>query len=297
MIGMHHQLFGFPELSLFRAEKIGDVLENPPGFRGFPAIARTAGLARALAQLHEGSQSDEAVTRAREWLRARSGWPTVDVFDHLFDCVSPAIAVEKSPENSSREDFLSRMVDSYPRARFVHLTRHPVTTVKSMARAWGGLGFWDVPDELFHLHLLGIWLFSHARIIRLTDSLPPDRWLRIRSEDVLGRPVEVLPELCRWLGVDDGPDAVDMMLHPERSPFARLGPPSGSGGNDPGFLESPHPRAVAAPESVEFPKEWTADPWFLLAVIQMAAALGYGRRPQRADALPTADAGTPAPSP
>lgn len=278
MIGMHPELRGFPELSLFRAERVGELLENPSGFRGLKADLRTAGLARTLAQLHEGVQTEEAVARARVWLSERGAWRTANLFDYLLDCIAPAVGVEKSPENSSREDFLQRVTDSYPRARFVHLTRHPVPTVESMAQAWRGLNFWDLPEDLFYVHLLGIWLFTNARIKRLTDSLPPSRWLRIRSEDVLTRPREILPEVCRWLGIDDGVDSVDAMLHPEKSPFARFGPPNGPGGNDPGFLASPVPRPAKVPKTIAIPSDWVVDPWLLVAVVEMAAALGYGRR-------------------
>ena len=32
---------------------------------------------------------------------------------------------------------------------------------------------------------LGVWYYQHARIQRFVESLPPDRGLRVRSEDVL----------------------------------------------------------------------------------------------------------------
>jgi hypothetical protein len=276
MIGMHPELFGFPELSIFRSEQVRGLLENPPGFRGLPSSSRTAGLARALAYFHEGDQSEGAVGRARRWLEERVDWASVAVFDHLLDLAAPAVGVEKSPEDSSREDFLGRLAAAYPRARYVHLTRHPVTTVQSMERAWSGLGFWDIPGELFNFHLLGIWLFTHLRIKRFTDALPPERWLRVRAEDLLATPRALLPEICRWLGVDDGEESVDAMVHPERSPFAHLGPAGAAGGNDPGFLFSPVMRPAQVPDSLQLPAEWTVDPWTYLAVVQLGHELGYG---------------------
>ena len=147
-----------------------------------------------------------------------------------------------------------------------------------MYEAWHKVGLWDIPDDLYHLHLLGTWMFHHARIKRFTESLPPDRWMRVRSEDVLNTPETVLPQICRWLGVDAGPEALDAMIHPERSPFARMGPKNAMGGNDPGFLRNPEVRRTDDPDSLDIPAEWTVDPWTLVAVIDFAASIGYRHR-------------------
>lgn len=275
MIGMHPELYGFPELSLFRDVTVAQLLASPPGWRGLPARTRTAGLARALAELHEGKQDEASVWRARHWLECRPEWEAAAVFDHLLALVAPRVGLEKSPENSNREDYLERLETAYPRCRFLHVTRHPVTTVQSMYAAWSPLGLWMIPDELFHLHLLGTWLFHHARVKRFTESLPPDRWIRVRSEDVLNAPREELPRICRWLGIDHGDDAIEAMLHPEKSPYARLGPRNAMGGNDPGFLEAPVPRQAVLPTTLDIPKEWVVDPWLYVSVVEFAATLGY----------------------
>ena len=275
IIGMHPELYGFPELSLFRTPTVAGLIEDRQGQRGLPARARTAGLARAIAQVHDGRQDEESVASARQWLADRGDWDVALVFDHLLESVAPKIGFEKSPENSNREDYLQRLAASYPRARFLHVTRHPVTTARSMHRVWSKADMWDLPDELFHLHVLGTWLFNHARVKRFTASLPPDRWMRVRSEDVLNKPAETLPAICHWLGVDSGPEAMEAMAHPERSPFARLGPSNAMGGNDPGFLERPALREAEMPTTLDVPAEWIVDPWLHVAVVEFAASIGY----------------------
>lgn len=275
MVGMHPQLYGFPELSLWRARKVRHLITDPPKGRGLPARARSAGLARAVAEVFVGRQDVESVGWARQWLESRSDWDVECVFDELQRRVAPSIALEKSPENSNRQDYLERLDAAYPRARFLHVTRHPVPTVRSMFKAWKPMNLWEVPDDLYHLHLLGTWLFHHGRIRTFTAGLPAERWMRVRSEDVLGSPVETLRNICRWLGLDSGEAAVEAMQHPEKSPFARLGPENALGGNDPGFLGSPRPRRVPVPRSLDLPAEWKVDPWTHVAVVEMAAALGY----------------------
>ncbi|HTW98852.1 MAG TPA: sulfotransferase [Acidimicrobiales bacterium] len=279
MIGMHPQVYGFPELALFRAEHVGGLLVNPPGFRGLGAPQRMSGLVRAIAQLHEGCQDAASTARARAWLAERRSWEVSWVLDHLLELVDPLVGLEKSPEDSNRRDYLARIERCYPRARYLHLTRHPLTTVDSMHRAWASARLWDVPDELLHTQLLGFWLFHHDRVRRFTASLPRDRSLRVRSEDVLNDPRPTLRRICAWLGLRLDGEAIEAMLHPDRSPFARIGPRGALGGNDPGFLADPVPRATHLPERFDPPGEWMLDPWMQVAVVELAAELGYGPSP------------------
>lgn len=281
MIGEHPQLYGFPELAVFRAETVGGLLVNPPGFRGLVPQKRTSGLVRAIAQLHEGCQDADAVARARRWLGARSDWHVAWLFDYLLELVEPLVGLEKSPDDSNRRDYLARLARLYPRARFLHLTRHPRTTVDSMYAAWAAARLWDVSDELLRMHLLGYWFFHHRRVKLFAESLPRHRWLRVRSEDVLNDPRPTLTRICEWLGIDSGEKSIDSMIHPERSPFARIGPPGALGGNDPGFLSDPVPRPTLLPDSFDLPQDWIVDPWLHLAVVELGTELGYGAGRQR----------------
>ena len=276
MIGLHPQLSGFPELTIFRRETVDRLINDPPGWKGVPTRRHLAGLLRALAQVHEGEQTEQSVARALRWLEERPGWHVADVFDHLLDAVAPRTGVEKSPDNSAREDFLARLRQSYPRARFIHLTRHPVTTVESMWEAYHDKGLWKIPPELLHQFCLGAWYFHHRRILRLTGELPPEGLLRVRAEDVLADPPGQLAAIARWIGVDDSAGAVAAMCRPERSVYARPGPPGAVGGNDTKFLADPQLRPPRLPAGVELPAGWVVDPWFHLEVLRLAAHLGYG---------------------
>ena len=75
MLGEHPRLYGFPELRVFRADTIGGLLVEPPAGQGMAVRVRTAGLVRAVAELHEREQSPAAVDRAFGWLEARSSLP------------------------------------------------------------------------------------------------------------------------------------------------------------------------------------------------------------------------------
>ena len=77
------------------------------------------------------------------------------------------------------------------------------------------------------------------------------------------------------LPADDG--AIAAMLHPEQSPFARLGPFGAHLGDEPEFLRDPAFRAgTAKEEQLEGPLPWRSDgSGFEPEVIARARALGY----------------------
>lgn len=274
MIGQHPQLFGFPELSLFRGDRVGPMLYDPPGWNGQPAKQRLSGLLRALAEVQEGDQTTDSVTDAYRWLRRRRQWSVANLYDYLLESVAPLVGVEKSPDNSGRAASLTRLATAYPRTRYIHLVRHPLSTVVSMHEAWVEKPYWDVKRELFHQFCLGSWYFHHSRILRFTASVP-ERSLRVRAEDVVNNPEQELRGICQWLGIDDNPAALDAMSHPERSSFAKLGPQGAMGGNDPKFLRSPALRPAIIPAGLDVPSDWVVDPWTVLAAIELGHRFGY----------------------
>ncbi|HEX4521666.1 MAG TPA: hypothetical protein VH063_18975, partial [Gaiellaceae bacterium] len=68
MLGEHPRLCVFPELALFRKDTLGELLSDPPGWKGAPARLRLAGLLRALAEHHDGTQTPETVAAASRWV-------------------------------------------------------------------------------------------------------------------------------------------------------------------------------------------------------------------------------------
>ena len=279
MIGQHPDLYGFPELSLLRTQTVRQLLTDPPNWRGIPAMVKQAGLFRALAQVNEAEQTPESIARAVRWLRCRPEWNTLDVYDHLLGAVAPRIGIEKSPETVSRLAYMERLATAYPRARFVHLVRHPLTTQRSMVLAWKDRNFWDIEPEMFGQFCLGVWYHQHRRIMEFCARFPPDRVWRIRSEDALNAPQKTFAPFCRWLGIDGSRAALAAMAHPERDPFASRGPQGAAGGNDPAFLRDPSRRRATLPRSLELTREFVVDPWSAVAAMELAHQFGYGAEP------------------
>jgi hypothetical protein len=80
------------------------------------------------------------------------------------------------------------------------------------------------------------------------------------------------------LGIRQDGEALETMMHPERSPYARPGPRGATRGNDPNFLENPkldHDRLARIREPLlEGDLSWRAGA-FDRNVVRLAKQLGY----------------------
>lgn len=271
MLGQHPQAYGLPEVNLSHGETLGDMWDSLPGAANFG----TDGLLRLLAEINEGQQTEEAVLRARQWIMRRAHWTGGKVFRYIQEQIGPdRILVEKSPRNTLFLENLQRLHRMFPKANFLHLTRHPRTQGKSAAelvKATTGLTPKNDPERL--------WMRAQTNIMDLARELAPGQYMRIKGEMLLTDPKFYLAQICQWLDIDDGEDAIEAMLHPETSPFACLGPPSARAGNDPNFLTSPKldfDRLAKIKEPpLEGEIEWKPGHGFEPAVLRMARQFGY----------------------
>lgn len=270
MLGEHPELYGFPELRLFEDEHVDGVLRAEPGIPQELQHYRRSGVLRALAQVHEESQTNEAITRADRWLTERLGWRCDALFDYLLDAITPRIGVENSPETASTAASLQRAVRAYPRARLIHLVRHPASAIRSIAHLRSG------PKHFVHLWSASLWLSTHARLFDIERILGAEQAYRLRAEDVINRPRPSLRRLAHWLGVSEADDAIEKMMHPENSSYASVGPSLAPGGGDAGFLESPRLRRMEELDSLEFPAEWNLNRNVVEGIVALAREFGYG---------------------
>ena len=277
MIGRHPDLVDVPELKLFAYPTVGELEDSLPRFwidRG--VTHRSPGLVRAIAEFMFGEQTLNSLAMARAWLSERRRWSGADLFDVLMERVHPRCCVEKSPEHVDSDETLARLAAAYPRARYLHLTRHPVTTQQSMARHMARIAGQAGGDQ----PMVGIqaWFLTHARILRFTESLPSSLCLRVRSEDVLNDQATTLREIAAWLGLRTDNSAIGAMANPEASPFACLGPQMSGvlGGNDSDFLNNPTPHHVELPTTVDPPPGWSGGAEVWTIVRRLGAEFGYG---------------------
>jgi hypothetical protein len=288
MVGQHPELYGLAETHLLTVTTVGEWWRRAAEAQ-FPM---THGLLRSVAELVFGEQSEESVRRAASLLRKRPNWSNADVLALLADRVRPRTLVEKSPVVVFREEWMLHAAKTFPNARFVHLTRHPRGQALSVRKhirkslrsgqpmpGWlRNLGWSDGNGRVFSdFDPQRSWYVLNANIDRFVSTLPPERWLRVRGEDILRDPSSQLGEIASWLGIRADAKAVEAMLHPEHSPFAGFGPRSARYGNDLFFLHDArlHPERAGA-DNLDDPLEWrTGEARFAPEVIAFARRLGY----------------------
>lgn len=288
VIGQHPEIFGVPELNLFRSETVEEYLtgraKGQDGRRSpFWRLMRFDGTLRAVAQLYAGEQTLNAVDLAQRWLQRRVHLSTAAVVRELCDRVSPLILLDKSPSYVRRRVYLQRILDGFPDARFIHLLRHPRGVCDSIMKSEVGpltalfLGAIDETDDGPTPDPQLLWLNSHLNILRFLEDVPPAQWMRIRGEDFLGNLEPEAAAVCRWLDIDDSAQSVEAMKHPEHSPFACLGPATARLGGDPTFLQAPHLRPFTAKAlSLDGPLGWRPDgAGFNEDVRALAGRFGY----------------------
>jgi hypothetical protein len=260
MIGEHPQLYGFPELHLFSSTSVGEMVQHKvKGGKAAPP-----GLIRTLAQELYGVQTTETVLKATDWLLERQHWTNEELFNHLLDLISPKMGVEKSPQTAKKSRYLERTYEWFPNAYYLHLTRHPLTSRKSL-QEFGSHRAEKEKDQLSSLRYslvdgFFIWYQFHNNILQFTNTLPNGQVMRIKGEDLLSETDVYLPQIAQWLGLRSDSEAVEAMKHPEKSPYAYVGPPPYPGGNDPKFMRNPSLRGgkIREPSLKDF---WDKQAW------------------------------------
>lgn len=288
MIGVHPEMFGLPETNLFGRETYGKLVTL---YRVRPPFQH--GLLRAFAELAFGEQSDENINVVKVWLKRQNKTPTKDLFEDLAALAAPRELVEKSPLHVYKLENLERIGRDFPEARYLHLTRHPRSTCESIhglrqetlervnkikERTGADTAAPTKTPVTSELQMTPdrMWFDPHMNILEFLQTVPTDRRLRLRGEDLLADPDQYLGQIAEWLGISRSAEAIEAMKHPEKSPFARLGPSSARFGNDPSFLEKPELRPYRPKqEEMESPLSWDPELKFTDVVTDLAVLFGY----------------------
>jgi hypothetical protein len=242
-------MFGLAEINLFARDTIRELREL---YRVRERMQH--GLLRCLSELAFQEQTVETIEAAQGWLGDNQDMSTAELFRTMQEWVGGRGLIDKSPLHVYAPPALRRIGQAVPEARFLHLTRHPGDTVKSifqlrekirdkMRDRFAGAQVEPrsdagAPDKM--------WLKPHLTILEFLESVPPRQQMRLRGEDLLSDPMAYLRQIAEWLEIDAADSDIEAMLHPENSPFAAYGPENARYGNDPNFMEHPQLRPFTA---------------------------------------------------
>lgn len=241
MLGQHPDLYGMPELNLSVADDMRGVqafyARRPHGLHG---------LLRAIAELRHGEQTEETIAAARAWLEERQDWSTARMLAWLEEQVAPRRLVDKSPVTVRSLDMIERLYRMRPDAKFLHLVRAPAAVCRSVDRFHADIDAATGSSLRQRVNPEQVWLRSNANVVAFKRSAPPGVCLTLQGESLLAEFAVYAVQVCEWLGIRNDQEALDAMQHPERSPFACIGPGNAEYGNDPNFLKNPQfkPRPI-----------------------------------------------------
>lgn len=283
MLGVHPDIYGVPELTIFYHAKLSDLWRRGRG--NTPSDTRMRhGLLRAVAEIYFGEQTDEAIAGAEHWCGRRQEWPIHKVFDELRGAVAPLRLLEKSPDYTLKPEAMLRAFESCPDCKIIFLTRHPVGQCKSTLSINNGAYPFNCNSFAFEngkaiLDPQIAWHDANVNVLNFLEThVPKDQYLRVKGEALLATPEASIRRICRWIGIRDDDDAIRAMVHPETSPFASFGPISALFGNDPNFQRNPFFSKQAARKlpPLDGPLPWREDGATLYPEVKaLAQEFGY----------------------
>jgi hypothetical protein len=287
MLGQHSEMYGLLETGLFNAFTMREWWNS----------RRRVGLLRCVAQLFFGEQTEASIRDAEAWLKRRLNFRTPYIFELLAAQVAPRMLVDKTPAMVYEIETMEWTNEMFPNARYLYMQRHPrgfgESVMKHVLRVaadknsppprwlmhlapeetYRPLRNWDLPlrDPQWDWHNL------HTNILTFLESIPAERQMMMRGEDLLAYPDKNLRAITKWLGLRSDDAVIEEMKHPERGPYSFVGPPNARLGTSRYFLENPALRADRAKTpSLDGPLPWREDgSGFDRVVKRLALSFGY----------------------
>ena len=182
MLAGHRDLFSASELQLLGFSTLRERAEAYTGtFSGW-----LDGTVRTLMEV-EGLAADDAKAAVRA--AEAEDLTTKAFYRRLQDAVRPRILVDKSPSYALDPGALRKAEADFDGPLYVHLVRHPAPMIDSFER--------HHMDQVMYLHdhpygarqlAELVWTLSHRTITSFLDTVPQDRWFRLRFEDLVRIP-------------------------------------------------------------------------------------------------------------
>ncbi|WP_457651370.1 beta-ketoacyl synthase N-terminal-like domain-containing protein [Rhodocaloribacter sp.] len=199
MLSAHARLFCPPELNLLGHADMRSWSEDRD------ILMPHEGLVMALTTLLEMTRDDADALVDRLVAEAR---PTAEVFRMMQAHLGDRVLVDKTPSNALHLETLERAEALFDAPKHVHLVRHPYAVIDSFVRARFDRVRGDTGDPFAIAE--AYWTRMNDNILRLAETLPDDRYLLVKYEDLVRTPEAVMRAVCAFLGLP----FEEAMLHP-----------------------------------------------------------------------------------
>ena len=196
VLGGHRRLFAPPELELLSFDTMA---RRQEAFQGRDRFW----LEGAVRAVMEAKELDGPAAEALIAGAATEGWTTHRFYGELQGWLGDRLLVDKTPSYALHREALQRAEEGFREPLYLHLRRHPYGMIRSFEEARLDEIFFRHGTPPFSRRRLAelVWLVSHRNIREFLASVPAERQLDLRYEDLVERPREVAEGLCEFLGL------------------------------------------------------------------------------------------------
>ncbi len=187
MLAGHPRLFSPPEMILAPFETMAQRTA-----RLTERFWEKGGLRRALMDLRgidvDAAKAEEAGLEDRT---------VPEVYTHLQGLLGERMLVDKCPHLCATPEALPRLEAWFPEARYIWIVRHPGSVIRSLQN----MPFAEVMLQGYAPEANEVWIRGNQVIAQFLNGVAPERWLRVRYEDLVEDPRPVMERVCATLGV------------------------------------------------------------------------------------------------
>ncbi len=215
MLGGHPLLFSPPELQLLNYGTLQERKTLLSGRNDF----WLDGTIRTIMEL---KNCDESEARKLMLSYEDRNFSTAAFYGEMQSWLNDRIFVDKTPNYALSEKIMQQAERWFDNPRFIHLIRHPYGVIPSFEKArlhvFYPPFFTDSHDFTPRQLAEMIWIISHQNILAFFNSIPQERRMRLRYEDLVTQPQEEMQRVCNFLDIDFHPD----MLVPQKDKEKRM---------------------------------------------------------------------------
>jgi amino acid adenylation domain-containing protein len=200
MLAGHPGIFAPPELELLH---FATLRERRDTFTGRDAF-RLEGLPRAVMEAR-GCAAAEAQALVASW--AEEGVTTRELYRRLQEAIGGRLLVDKTPTYGWDPEALREAEAAFDRPLYIHLLRHPYGMIRSFEEARVDQVFFPADQPFARRELAeAVWVLAERNILEHLATVPDERRLDVRFEDLVRDPEAELRRICGFAGLDYHPD-------------------------------------------------------------------------------------------
>jgi FkbH-like protein len=217
MLSGNPQLFAPPELHLLGFNNLEERKKYFSGERSFWA----EGNIRALMEIRDCS-----VERAQEIMQQLEAQKLSiqEYYALMQEWIGDRILVDKTPPYALDLKTIERAESDFENTLYIHLMRHPYGMIRSheesrMEQLMTNLMGLDIEPPFNRREYAElVWTICQQNILQFLKTIPPQRKLLVKFEDLVQNPQITIEGICEFLGLDFHPD----MVQPYRDKNQRM---------------------------------------------------------------------------